>query len=337
MRWLVFCTVVLCLASSAYAYETGNKFIVPVKDGVGDGMADMREGGEAYADALVIPAVPYTDSGATCDNRDDVMPSCVASTAMDVFYAFTPAADVNVTVDLCGSGYDTVLEIQDGIGVPIACNDDYCGLQSGIEFITLYAGHTYYIIVDGYSTACGSYMLNITVNQECVVECPMGGVAEGEPECGDNYVDMYNGGCNSTPWIFQPVCAASDGTAIICGKSGTYSYYGWSYRDTDWFEVYGNGGLMMAQCIAEFSLQLLMIYGTDCSYPQYSSATALRCEVAVLGRVIAPGSMVWMWVGPSVFSGVSCASDYVLEMSGLQPGVTPNEDTNWGEIKSLFR
>jgi hypothetical protein len=312
-----------------------------VKDAVGDGMADTREGGETYADAYVIPGdIPgnyWTDSGATCDNRDDIMISCISGTAPDVVYSLSPAEAMDLTIDLCGSGYDTGMEIQDGIGVPLMCNDDYCGLQSGFAHAILSPGHTYYIIVDGYSTACGSYVLNITRNQPCILTCPPGAAQEGEPMCGTDYVDMYNGGCNSTPYVFQPLCGSPEGTAVLCGKSGTYTYYGYSYRDTDWFSVTGTGGIMTATCVAEFPLQFIFIYGADCSYIQYLLATADQCEYCVLGRVVGAGVEAWMWVGASQFSGISCDSDYILEMAGITPGLSPANDSNWGEIKNLFR
>ncbi len=165
MRPVLMAVVLMfCVSSPTLATDWGNKYIPPAKDTPGDGMSDTREGGESYADAILIPSLPYSDTGATCDNRDDIMPSCAYySTAPDVVYAVTPSRDSYIDIDLCSSGYDTIVEVQDGAGAPIACNDDYCGLQSGIGYVVLQAGHTYYIIVDGYSAGCGSYVLDITL------------------------------------------------------------------------------------------------------------------------------------------------------------------------------
>jgi len=338
MRAIMILTLALGLAASATAVDTGNKHIVPVKDGAGDGMADTREGGESYADALVIPGLPYEDSGATCDNTNDITPSCAYSYAPDVVYVFTPQADMVINVDLCGSAYDTVFEIQDAGGVPIACNDDYCGLQSGLLHVNLSAGNPYYFIIDGYGTDCGSYILSLPVCCGCHLECPDGSLTEGEPDCADEYVDTYNGGCNCNPPVFQPIWGAPDGTRVVCGRSGTYSYQGYSYRDTDWFEVYGWGVLMEAALIAEFPVQLLLIYGADCSYPQYLAASGGECEDIWLSREVEAGTRTWVWVGPSAFSGVSCASQYILELAGITPEViSPVGTGTWGEIKSCFR
>ncbi len=341
MRWLVLCTLALCIASSAWAVDTGSKYVMPVKDSVGNGGMDTREGGESYADAIVISALPFSDTGATCDNVDDFVPSCgYAAGAPDVVYAYTPAADGAVNVDLCGTLFDTVMEIHDGMGVVYACNDDFCNWQSGFESLSLVAGHTYYIIVDGYSTACGDYTFNMSAAVECVLECPQGGFAEGEPDCYTGYIDNYNGGCNTYPYIFQTICPRPGETLVQCGKSGTYlSSLGSSYRDTDWFLAYGLGGTSVVQCQAEFPLQLILFYQIDpnCYNYGYNYTTASRCVWATLSYSYAPQTPFWIWVGASVFNGVPCGSDYYFEVTNTWCQGVPTESENWGEIKNLFR
>jgi hypothetical protein len=328
----------LGLACSALAADLGNHHVLPPKGDQGDQASDSREGGETYADAVVIPSVPYTDTGATCDNRDDITPSCGYSLANDVVYKFVPTEDAFISLYLCDSGYDTILEIQDGIGNPIGCNDDFCGLQSGIEYVPVITGHEYYIIIDGYNENCGSYILEITVEETCELECPPGAIAEGEPICDDLYEDNYNGGCNSDPEVFQLVCPGPGNQTVICGTSGTY---GDGFRDTDWFLAYGTGGLMTASCVAEFPLQLLFIFGTDCLAPEYDTILADRCEPVIVGRNVALGEYVWVWIGPSVFAGVPCGSDYVLTLNGIYAGPgcepTPGREDSWGRIKDMFR
>ncbi len=112
----------------------------------------------------VIPGVPYTDTGQTTGQTNDFT-SCGANTAPDVIYSYTPIATQQFTISLCGSGYDTRLEVRSGGSCPgttqNACNDDACGLQSLIT-ITLTTGIQYFIIVDGFSSASGSYTLSVT-------------------------------------------------------------------------------------------------------------------------------------------------------------------------------
>jgi len=340
MRTLALIACMMVLVASAGASPTGNRFIPPAKEGSGDGASDTREGGESYEDAFVIPGDLgggwYSDSGATCDNRDDVTPNCGLSYAPDVVYQLTPDTDNWLQIDLCGSGYDTILEIQDGIGVPIGCNDDYCGLQSGLVGVPVVAGHTYYIIVDGYGSNCGSYVLTI-FSMHCDIWCEPDMMLEGEPDCGTDYVDSYNGGCNSDPYVFQPVWGNPDGTLVICGNYGTYSFHGWSYRDTDWFEITGTGEVATATIIGAYDTQLIFIYGADCAYPQYDLLVAPMCEYGTLARMLDPGAIAWIWVGSAGFSGVPCGSHYVLELEGISPGCSPTANDTWGEIKSVFR
>src|SRR5262249_26848825 len=44
----------------------------------------------------------------------------------------------------------------------IACNDDFCGISSQVNDVPIGAGHTYYIIVDGFGGDCGDYDLQVT-------------------------------------------------------------------------------------------------------------------------------------------------------------------------------
>jgi len=315
MRWLITSLLFVVLAAPVVAQiSTSNVEVLPPKGG-GDGASDGREGGETYLDAHVIGDLPYTDTGATCDNINDITPDCAYSIAPDVVYVYVPATDGMVSISLCGSSFDTILEVQEGAGVSIACNDDFCGLQSEIQFLPVTAGTTYYIIVDGYDTACGSYAITV-MGPTCSLHCPSGWPLEGEPPCGEGYVDVYNSGCNGSGWgMIQP------GPCVLCGRSGTYLYDGWNYRDTDWFDVIGSGETLTVSCVAEFPLQLLLIYGTDCLNPQYDIVTAGRCEEASLSRVIGEGEHAWIWVGPSAFSGVGCESVYLLQVTGL--GILP--------------
>ena len=38
------------------------------------------------------------------------------------------------------------------------------------------------------------YVAWLTFDPQCVVNCPLGGIPEGEPDCGPDYVDNFNGG-----------------------------------------------------------------------------------------------------------------------------------------------
>jgi len=102
------------------------------------------------------------------------------------------------------------------------------------------------------------------------IECPAGALIEGEPPCPGT--DNYNGGCNSTPTIFQAVNpqGASPGCATMCGRSCTTT----TTRDTDWFDIIGSGQTVTVTCVAEFPLQLLLLNDSNCPAAVYSSAVA---------------------------------------------------------------
>jgi len=336
MRWLLVLALMVAFAGSALAaIHTSNTEVLGPK-GSGNGASDGREGGETWYDAVVIGGLPYTDTGATCDNVADISTTCGGGgTAQDVVYMYTPAANVTVTVSLCGSSYDTVLEVQQGIGVAIACNDDYCGLQSEIQGLALLGGTTYYIIVDGYGTGCGSYTLSVTEPVVPVLECPTGALLEGEPDCYDEYYDSYNGGCNSVG--FPEICPQSGNMATMCGKSGTYSYQGSSYRDTDWFTCYGAGMTATLTCVAEFPLQLIFIYGADCNNLQYTYTTAQPMVPATLSWFMAQGVPFWPWIGSSQFTGVPCGSDWIMDLAGIWCQPTATQPSTWGTIKGLYK
>lgn len=123
-------------------------------------------GGEDFASATAIASLPYEDTGNTCGAVDDYDPTCAAtnnSNAPDLVYVFQPATEVCIDIDLCGSNYDTAVQVyENDLATPIACSDDHCGLQSRIAGLHLTAGNDYYIVVDGWSSSCGDYALRVT-------------------------------------------------------------------------------------------------------------------------------------------------------------------------------
>jgi len=316
--------LVLSLTGPALAVQdpTSNKHGAALGKGQGDGAVEPRTGGETIETATVILGLPYTDTGATCDYVHDYTDCVLNAGAPDVVYAYAATRSEVVNVSLCGSGYDTALWVYEGgPSVTIGCNDDSCGLQSEINHILLTPGLTYYIVISGYSTACGSYTLNVTpLTFDCF--CLPGMPPEGEPPCEEDYVDNYNGGCNGSGWTV--ITGDAEGSAEICGLSGTYLYQGQSYRDTDWYDITGNGEVVRFQCRAEFPLRTFFIYGTDCQNLQYDTAAASVCQTAELQRYLGAGVHAWLWVGPSVFSGIPCgtgpSNEYVMHVTGLEPG-----------------
>ncbi len=337
---------ILCLgvivATSAQAWDnTTNYFDAEAWQAIKDAGVTQTPpngtpdtGGENIGTATVIPALPYTDSDNTCGHVNDYTPSCTSSNAPDLVYSYTPAANQTLDISLCNlQGYDTVLYVyQDGPGTEIACNDDACGLQSRLPSVNVSVGHTYYIVIDGYSTACGNYRLDVRALAPCNYVCPPDAQLEGEPVCGTDYVDNYNGGCNSTPNVFQDMRCD-----YLCGETGTYTFQGLSYRDTDWFTVNVQVGSQYTfDGMGEgFALQRLVIAPGCPANVLYS--TTVNCDPITF---TATTSQVVLWAGPTVFSGLPCGSRYWISISGpgIPPcGATATENTTWGSVKAIYR
>jgi hypothetical protein len=344
----------LGLAGFAYADIQLGLQIDNSNKGLGGNEAyDGREGGETIADAFPIGALPFADTGATCDNMDDYDETCPysGSTSADVVYSIV-GTGIEVDIDLCESQYDTKVYVYDfdggyGFGNPYACNDDagcgYSGYQSLIECLMLNAGTEYFIVVDGYGGSCGEYIMTVEECVPCVVECPAGAELEGEGPLVPNYIDDYNGGCNSipqgTPW--QMLCGY-DGELVLCCNAGNYSYYGSAYRDTDWFIVYPNGDPMSMTGTAANPTYLFQLSWTgnymDCvDVAVYSNILLDPCvpgTLAIDPNVTSPE--IGLWGGAAGWENWP-EYLYVLELTGISGDPTGTEPTTWSAVKSMFR
>jgi hypothetical protein len=305
--------------------------------------------GDTVEDPFIITGWFYSGTGNTCGFTNNYEETCPfdESFSPDVVYEYSPGAGLSLRVDLCPSDYDTKLYIYDfaaghGIGSPLACNDDACGelgYRSSIDF-TSQPGHTYDIVIDGYSNDCGDYTLDIYEIVPGNLECPDGALLEGEPDCYDDYDDHFNGGCNATPPVFTYLTGTPQGEPFtVCGTSGTFYFGGEGTRDTDWFQLdVSEENAITFQCVAEFPLGISILDGNaGCDGMQYLDfASADPFEPATLTRTLAPGTY-WFWVGPLNFGGVPCGSAYVMTITGYTAVVTPAETTTWGAVKHRFQ
>ncbi len=334
--------VVLAVAAGA----TVDRPILPEKVDVPGGKPTFegRDVGEDIATAIEITGLPYTTTGNTCAYLDDYDVACPypESTSPDVVYSYVCPTDIVVNVDLCASAYDTKVYIYANVeGDLVCCNDDAdCGVtgyQSFMENVFLYAGNTYYFVVDGYGGDCGDYVFEILPQAPCDVTSPSGAIPENEPVCGPGYVDSFNGGCNSDPPVFQDVLPSFD-TISIFGTSGTYDDYS---RDTDWYQIdVTEPNTVTFSAVAEFPVLIFVLdanlpLGCDDPGLVISSATGHACETVSLTETLSPG-LYWLWVGPSVFSCQPCGLDYLVQIDGYV-GATPVEDASWATIKALYR
>lgn len=345
---VAYYAVIMIVALSMVALAVSPTAVAPVKQNVVSGIAHPtgRVGGEDIATATVIPGLAFMDAGNTCgyiDNYDEVCPY-TGSTSPDVVYSYTPAADVVVDIFLCMSMYDTKVYVYEDVhtpGVPYACVDDNaaCGdyntymYQSWITELTLYAGHTYYIVVDGYGGDCGDYVLEMYEVEECVVDCPPDALLEGEPDCYPDYVDNYNGGLNSTPNVYSYVDC--DQNIVICGTSGVFPFGGTTYRDTDWYVLpLTEGATVTIGIEAEFGALLGFVDLAAGAFYEY--ITTPSCTYATVSHIYAAAGDAVIFVSTDAWDlGYVCGSDYYLTIDGCP--VVAVEEQSWGSIKALYR
>src|SRR3989475_819014 len=122
----------------------------------------------------VIPAPGGTFSGTT-SGTSALAGSCGSSgDSPERVYQWTPAVSGTATIQTCGAGtsFDTVLYLRSGVcasgpEVAAGCNDDACANATGLNRAsritpTVTAGQTYFIVVDGYAGAQGTFSLTIT-------------------------------------------------------------------------------------------------------------------------------------------------------------------------------
>lgn len=130
---------------------------------------------DACPDFEIMGALPAVEMGSTVGEVNSSSGSCGFGDAPDVAYTFTAPEAGTYIFDTEGSAFDTVLYAFDGEtceGAELACNDQAIGNQSRIV-LDLAADQQITVVVDGWSTGQGDYILNVT-----------------SPECGNGNVEF---------------------------------------------------------------------------------------------------------------------------------------------------
>jgi hypothetical protein len=255
----------------------------------------LREGGEDIATAVVVGSVPFDDTGDTSDNIDDYQ--WTTDTAPDVVYSFTPAMDMYLNVELCGSAYDTKLGIVLEDLTVIGYNDDACGLQSALYDVALTGGITYFIIVDGYGSNSGEYVISMTE-----------GTPPAEGETCETAVELIDDDMTNTcpgAEFWYTFTAPFDGLIILdtCIEGQAVDTY---------IRIYDACG----------GTQLAYNDDTDCEF--YSYASYLEFPVVEGQELIIMFDDNWS----------SSPFDFNLYVSN---GVVATEPTNFDSLKALYR
>jgi len=315
--------------------------------------AAARIGGDTIIDAVVIPGLPYADSGQTTGAADDYDAVCPfeGSDSPDVVYAYAPSTGGAISIDLCGTDYDSKVFVLDVALNIVGCNDDFypsddglCGAYtSKIEYLELQAGTTYYIVVDGYEGDWGSYQLAVASATPYALECAAGGRVEGEPPLEGSGDDVFNSGCTTGGLYFQTITGGLDGVLEICQATGWNDEGASYYFDVDWLEAtVGPGGLFHCEFDADWTTDCRVFAAGICVFEeQLAYARGGRGTPGVIDLEAAPGTALWLYFTPASTSPPTPSTpymfDYVVDIYGLAPAAAANEEMGWGAVKSLYR
>lgn len=130
-------------------------------------------------------------------------PTCVApatAPSPDIAFVWTAPASGAYTFDTIGSTYDTVLALRSGScdGPSLECSDDIASGMTASRFtVTLAAGQSVLLIVDGYGGESGAFVVNVQSDRPIDAGVPC---ASGTVRCSGRCVDIASdpancGGC----------------------------------------------------------------------------------------------------------------------------------------------
>jgi hypothetical protein len=170
--------------------------------------------------------------------------TCFSSTAPDLWYRMTPHFNGSLLIELCGSGFDTNLEVFSGTCGALSlerCNNNSCGLASRVE-IDVTAGTTYICRVGGFGAAQGTGTITAILtpyagpNDHCVGAMPL---------------------ALDTPILFDTTGASPSSPAWPCaGNGGRDLWYSHTAAAT--------GDLRVTTCGASYDSALEVFTG-DCA------------------------------------------------------------------------
>lgn len=353
MRFVTLLAVVALLVASAYAAPyTSNE--QPLKISTHDPRPyppTGEAGGETFATSVDMVALPFSDTGNMWDYADDI--DFGYGTSPDCVYHYTPDFDGCVTVDMCGSNYDSMLWIVDATATTILFwNDDGVdcdAYQSALSWMPVYNGVLYYYVLDGYDGSAGPYAIDVfQIDCPPAPECPAGAQLEGEPCSPLNYEDHLNGGWNSTPPIYQPIDCALDGQVVVCGTTFSYNVDPDAvYRDTDCFSMVDQTETTTMTFTSYYeSSGSLYIYWEDglggYDIPFYTHLGSRELGTLTAELDISMGT--WgIFQSKNGWDGTYYPCEdpevwpYVLTIDGYTCPATPTETDTWGGVKNLFK
>ncbi len=282
-----------------FAAIAGEKFLIEVGgygSSTGEGVISIRCEGEeppppphgpsnddCYNAKPVgnVTNLPFDTSNATFDGPGHFM------TSPNIWYCYTATCTGFVTIDLCGSRYDTMLAVYKGCGCYptssdiVASNDDDCAQQSRVTF-PVTAGEKFLIEVGGYGSRTGEGVISI----RCVGDEP-----DPCPPSNDKCINAQSVG-NVTNQAFDTTCATFDGPGhFITSPNIWYLYKATSTTD-----------VTVSLCGSKFDTKLAIYKGGNC-YPSS-------------GALIKQNDDFCSWQSEATFAATA-GQTYLIEVGGF--------------------
>jgi hypothetical protein len=274
--------------------------------------------------------IPSSTQGTTAYALiDNNYPSCgyIPISGPGVWYKIIGNGDT-LTASTCNSytNNDTKLHVYCGDCSSALCvtgndNDYNCSWNNSNSTVQWQTrdGDTYLILVSS-SAAPGLFQLDITSGgpsatpfqcEPCEVYCPPGSTPEGEPDCGPDYVDMTNGGCDHNPQIFGTVSIGE----TVCGTSGTFQSGGYDWRDTDWYTLHlSETKIITVTGKAEFPVFMSILGGSCSNQRTFASEAEEPCSMLTMTSVLVPGDY-WVYITTQRYVGIDPGSRYIFTVT----------------------
>jgi hypothetical protein len=215
----------------------------------------------------------FSNIGATTDGPDE--PALCnfggdTQVGSDIWYAYTPECDGNLTVSLCGSSYDSKLAIYQTdlsftcptVPSAIACDDNFCGLASQVAFPVVQSSR-YLIRIGGQFGAQGNGTLAVTRSEPC------------PPPPNNNCADAIHL-TGETTVTFSTLRATTDGPdePALCNFDGDTQvasdiWYGYTPEC--------DGNLTVSLCGSGYDTKMA-IYQTDLNFTCPTVSSAIACD-----------------------------------------------------------
>jgi len=195
--------------------------------------------------------VSSTTRGATFD---DIPATCGRSSSPGRWYKWIGNGG-GVSIGTCvDASFDTYISVFEGPCSDLSCvghNDDSCGFQSSVSWASV-AGREYLILVHGFGSEAGDFVLEATVNDDLPTASPTNSPAIND-ECESASILEIGGDAI----IGESMNARQDDVGGICGVGSAPGL---------WYKVRGDGGqLTVSTCFGADYDTYISVFEGSCS------------------------------------------------------------------------